>query len=156
MCVKVNGVAAVRRAVDEQGSGQMSGAHTLPTRTRAHAGVARRSRRSWHAAWNTRIGAVSPYGCSVPRSPLALAALASVAVPGLDVYDVLRSPHSDADFDVVIVKDATGKRWVVRAPKRAAAGAALEAERGLLLALGRAHERASSSSMCPARWAPRR
>ncbi|WP_062078332.1 phosphotransferase [Demequina globuliformis] len=76
----------------------------------------------------------------MPRSPLALAALASVAVPGLDVYDVLRSPHSDADFDVVVVKDATGKRWVVRAPRRAAAGAALEAEQGLLTALGRAHD----------------
>lgn len=76
----------------------------------------------------------------VPRSPLALAALASVAVPGLDVYDVLRSPHTDADFEVVVVKDSTGKRWIVRAPKRAAAGAALEAEKGLLVALGRARE----------------
>ena len=47
----------------------------------------------------------------MPRSPLALAALASVAVPGLDVYDVLRSPHADSDFDVVVVKDATGTRW---------------------------------------------
>jgi len=76
----------------------------------------------------------------VSRSPLALAALASVAVPGLDVYDVLRSPHSNTDFDVVVVKDATGRRWIVRAPKRAAAGAALEAEMGVLTALGRAHE----------------
>ncbi|WP_084124258.1 phosphotransferase [Demequina sp. NBRC 110054] len=76
----------------------------------------------------------------MPRSPLALAALASVAVPGLDVYDVLRSPHTDADFDVVVVKDATGRRWVVRAPRRAAAGAALEAERGLLQALARAKD----------------
>lgn len=76
----------------------------------------------------------------MPRSPLALAALASVAVPGLDVYDVLRSPHSDADFDVVVVKDATGTRWLVRAPRRTAAGAALEAERGLLGALARAHD----------------
>lgn len=76
----------------------------------------------------------------VPRSPLALAALASVAVPGLDVYDVLRSPHSDADFDVVVVKDATGKRWVVRAPVRPAAGAALEAEMGVLTALDKAHQ----------------
>lgn len=76
----------------------------------------------------------------MPRSPLALAALASAAVPGLDVYDVLRSPHSDADFDVVVVKDATGTRWIVRAPRRAAAGAALEAERSLLGALGRAHD----------------
>ena len=76
----------------------------------------------------------------MPRSPLALAALASVAVPGLDVYDVLRSPHADSDFDVVVVKDATGTRWVVRAPRRPAAGAALEAEQGLLTALGRARE----------------
>ncbi len=80
------------------------------------------------------------YRESVPRSPLALAALASVAVPGLDVYDVLRSPNTDTDFDVVVVKDSTGKRWIVRAPRRAAAGAALEAEQGLLLALGRARE----------------
>ncbi|WP_296666107.1 phosphotransferase [Demequina sp.] len=76
----------------------------------------------------------------MPRSPLALAALASVAVPGLDVYDVLRSPHADADFEVVVVKDSTGRRWIVRAPLRAAAGAALEAEKGLLGALGRAQE----------------
>ncbi len=61
-------------------------------------------------------------------------------MPGLDVYDVLRSPHTDADFEVVVVKDSTGRRWIVRAPKRAAAGAALEAEKGLLGALKRAHE----------------
>jgi aminoglycoside phosphotransferase (APT) family kinase protein len=71
---------------------------------------------------------------------LALAALASVAVPGLDVYDVSRSPLADADFDVVVVKDATGQRWLVRAPRRAAAGAALEAEMGVLRALTRARE----------------
>ncbi len=56
------------------------------------------------------------------------------------MYDVLRSPHSDSDFDVVVVKDATGRRWLVRAPRRPAAGAALEAERGLLQALNRAKE----------------
>ncbi len=61
-------------------------------------------------------------------------------MPGLDVYDVLRSPHTDADFDVVVVKDATGTRWLVRAPKRPAAGAALEAERSLLDALSHAHD----------------
>jgi len=76
----------------------------------------------------------------VPHSPLALAALASAAVPGLDVYDVLRSPYADVDFDVVIVADATGKRWIVRAPRRASAGAALEAELGLLAALARSRD----------------
>jgi len=92
------------------------------------------------AAWTVAIGAFWLYVEQVPRSPLALAALASVAVPGLDVYDVLRSHHTDSDFDVVIVRDATGKRWVVRAPKRATAGAALEAEKGLLIALARAKD----------------
>lgn len=56
------------------------------------------------------------------------------------MYDVLRSPHASADFDVVVVVDSTGQRWMVRAPKRAAAGAALEAETGILGALGRAHD----------------
>lgn len=74
----------------------------------------------------------------MPHSPLALAALATVAVPGIDIYDVLRSPNADADFDVVTVVDPTGKRWTVRAPRRPAAGAALEAELGLLTALGQA------------------
>lgn len=91
-------------------------------------------------AWTVAIAPNWLYREPVPRSPLALAALASVAVPGLDVYDVLRSPHSDSDFDVVIVKDATGRRWTVRAPKRATAGAALEAEKGLLIALARAKD----------------
>lgn len=92
------------------------------------------------AAWNVARSPVALYREGVPRSPLALAALASVAVPGLDVYDVLRSPHTDADFDVVVVKDSTGTRWMVRAPRRGAAGAALEAEKGLLGALVRAKE----------------
>ncbi len=56
------------------------------------------------------------------------------------MYDVLRSALTDADFDVVIVKDGTGQRWVVKAPKMAAAGAAMEAEMGLLRVLSRAHE----------------
>lgn len=74
----------------------------------------------------------------VSHSPLVLAALATVAVPGIDVYKILRSPNADADFDVVTVVDPTGKRWTVRAPKRPAAGAALEAELGLLSSLAQA------------------
>ncbi len=122
---------------------------TLPAATTVPPSAIPRVRRApiagrlaWQAAWNTRTGTRFRRTVAlVPRSPLALAALASVAVPGLDVYDVLRSPHSDADFDVVIIKDATGKRWIVRAPKRAAAGAALEAEMGLLHALGQSARR---------------
>src|SRR5690625_1597547 len=55
---------------------------------------------------------------NTPRSPLTLAALATVAIPGLDV--VATHPPAQAD--------AEGRRWMIRAPKLAAAGAALEAE----------------------------
>jgi len=70
-----------------------------------------------------------------PRSPLALAALATVAIPGLDAYDVRRPARPGTDFDVAVVIDSTRQRWVVRAPVHAAAGAALEAEVALLQSL---------------------
>ncbi|WP_024287128.1 phosphotransferase [Cellulomonas sp. KRMCY2] len=71
----------------------------------------------------------------MPRSPLALAALATVAVTGLDAYDVRRPTHSGVGVDTAIVVDAAGGRWVVQAPQDATAGAALEAEVALLAAL---------------------
>ena len=72
------------------------------------------------------------YGWRVARSPLALAALATDAIPGLDVHDVRLPAHATSDTDAAVVIDATGTRWVVRAPQNAAAGAALEAEVALL------------------------
>jgi macrolide phosphotransferase len=74
----------------------------------------------------------SSYADTVPRSPLSLAALATVAIPGLDAFDVRRPANAGGDFDVAVVIDAKGQRWVVRAPVRPAAGAALEAETALL------------------------
>lgn len=71
----------------------------------------------------------------MPRSPLALAALATVAVPDLDAYDVRTPLHGGSEFDVALVTDADSRHWVVRAPTNAAAGAALEAEVVLLDAL---------------------
>ncbi|MBO9554316.1 phosphotransferase [Cellulomonas sp.] len=68
----------------------------------------------------------------MPRSPLALAALATVAVPGLDAFDVRRPAQPGTDYDVAVVIDSTRRRWVVRAPQHAAAGAALEAEVALI------------------------
>lgn len=68
----------------------------------------------------------------MPRSPLSLAALATVAIPGLDAFDVRRPANGGGDFDVAVVIDSKGQRWVVRAPVRPAAGAALEAETALL------------------------
>ena len=66
---------------------------------------------------------------SVPtkRSPLALAALASAAVPDLDpvsVEQVRTEPTSR--FDVAFVQDAEHRRWVIRCPRTPAASAQLE------------------------------
>ncbi|WP_263119483.1 phosphotransferase [Cellulomonas fimi] len=71
------------------------------------------------------------------RSPLALAALATVAVPGFDARAV-RATDSGGDDDTAVVTDAGNTRWVVRAPRTTAAGAALEAELVLLAALAQA------------------
>ncbi|MEZ0448482.1 phosphotransferase [Cellulomonas sp. ICMP 17802] len=84
------------------------------------------------------------------RSPLALAALATVAVPGLDAFDVRRPAHPGSDFDTAVVIDAFRNRWVVRAPQHAAAGAALEAEVVLLGALAAEVERGKLPFAVPA------
>lgn len=68
----------------------------------------------------------------MPRSPLALAALATAAIPGFDARDVRAGGAAGGDFDVAVVTDGARKHWVVRAPQTAAAGAALEAEIVLL------------------------
>lgn len=68
------------------------------------------------------------------RSPLTLAALATAAVPGLDARSARAVPSSD-DYDVAVVVDGEEREWTVRAPRTAAAGAALEAEAALLDAL---------------------
>jgi macrolide phosphotransferase len=63
---------------------------------------------------------------------MALAALATVAVPGLDVVATQTPQQTTADFAVSGVLDSGGRRWVVRCPLHAAAGASLEGEVALL------------------------
>lgn len=72
------------------------------------------------------------------RSPLALAALATAAIPGLDVTAARPARVPGADFDVASVQDAQRRHWVMRAPRSAAAGAALEGEIALLMPLAEA------------------
>ncbi len=55
-------------------------------------------------------------------------------MPGFDARDV-RAGTSSGDDDIAVVTDAQQRRWVVRAPRHAAAGAALEAELVLLEAV---------------------
>lgn len=66
------------------------------------------------------------------RSALNLAALASAAVPGLDPVAVGAADVDGMDFDVAVVTDTNDRRWVVRAPRRAAASATVDVEGRLL------------------------
>lgn len=72
------------------------------------------------------------------RSPLTLAALASAAVPGLDPASVeLVASEPGQQFDVAFVQDTQHRRWVVRAPVTAAAGAQMDVTAALLALLAR-------------------
>jgi macrolide phosphotransferase len=76
------------------------------------------------------------------RNPLVLAALASVAVPGLVPVGARARPRAGttgtgdageggeaaAEVDVAEVQDDLGRRWVIRAPRTPAAAALLEQE----------------------------
>jgi len=74
----------------------------------------------------------------VTRTPLALAALASAAVPGLDpaeVEGVVQLPGHQ--FEVAFIEDTQHRRWVVRVPMTAAAGARMDVTVSLLGLLAR-------------------
>jgi aminoglycoside phosphotransferase (APT) family kinase protein len=74
----------------------------------------------------------------VTRTPLALAALASAAVPGLDPATVEGVvPQAGHQFEVAFIQDTQHRRWVVRAPTTAAAGAQMEITVSLLGLLSR-------------------
>lgn len=76
-----------------------------------------------------------------PRTPLALAALATVARPGLDVVATRPPREPGADYDVVGIVDGEGRRWIVRSPRHDVAGAAMEGEVALLEELADAVDR---------------
>ncbi len=72
------------------------------------------------------------------RTPLALAALASAAVPGLDPATVEGVVHLPGhQYEVAFIQDTQHRRWVVRAPMTAAAGAQSEVTVSLLGLLSR-------------------
>jgi len=74
----------------------------------------------------------------VTHSPLALAALASAAVPGLDPATVQGvAQRMGHQFEVAFVEDTQHRRWVVRAPRSAAAGAQMDVAVSLLGLLSR-------------------
>lgn len=74
------------------------------------------------------------------RSDLALAALACAAVPGMKPVAVagLTVPgEEEADLQQAVVEDATGRRWLVRSPLSAVAGARLRRNDELVRQLSR-------------------
>jgi macrolide phosphotransferase len=74
----------------------------------------------------------------VRRTPTALAALASAAVPGIRPIRVESPPDfPHCEYDVAYVDDDRGQRWVVRAPRRTSAALSLEAEAQVLAELRR-------------------
>ncbi len=72
------------------------------------------------------------------RTPSFLAAIAGAAVPELDPATVEALPSTpDQSFDVAFVEDAQHRRWVVRAPRTAAAAARMDLSVALLGLLSR-------------------
>lgn len=72
------------------------------------------------------------------RSDLALAALASAAVPGMKPVAVAAVVQDDeTDHQQAVVEDATGRRWLVRSPLTPVAGARLRRGDDLVRQLSR-------------------
>ncbi|WP_109472200.1 phosphotransferase [Ornithinimicrobium cavernae] len=73
------------------------------------------------------------------RSDLALAALATAAVPGMRPVSVaaVRTAEENPLHQSALVEDVTGRMWVVRSPLSAAAGAELERNDDLVRQLGK-------------------
>jgi macrolide phosphotransferase len=66
------------------------------------------------------------------RSPLALAALASAAVRGLEPVRAQLLAAAADDVDVALVEDNLKRQWVVRAPRNTAAGVRMDQEGQLI------------------------
>jgi aminoglycoside phosphotransferase (APT) family kinase protein len=74
----------------------------------------------------------------VTRSPLALAALASAAVPGLAPVSVQGvTARTGEQYQVAFLEDQEGRRWVVRLPLNAVAAAQLDEGESLTRLLAR-------------------
>ena len=73
-------------------------------------------------------------------TPLKLAALATVAVPGLQVTGLRADSYSDEVRSVANLVDASGNRWTVTCSNETIAGPAAEAEAAILQRLATTHD----------------
>src|SRR5699024_2697775 len=131
-------VAAASRRARLSGESRRAAARSVPARDSGREDqsvgiVTTFTVRVSHAAGRalTTSRARAPYRGAMQRSDLALAALATAAVPGLRAVEVA-AVVSDGDDDVALVVDDERRRWMVRSPRDTVAGASLEAEMALL------------------------
>ncbi|MDU0348617.1 phosphotransferase [Actinomyces sp. MRS3W] len=82
-------------------------------------------------------GAPTPLGAVRERSALALAAMAAVAVPGLNPARLALPQERSATLRVVGVVDTQGRHWEVLETHDDATGATLDAEAEVLRRIGR-------------------
>ena len=66
------------------------------------------------------------------RSPLALAALASAAIRGMEPVHTTRVEAAADDVDCAVIEDNLKRHWVVRAPRNTAAGIRMDQESDLI------------------------
>lgn len=90
--------------------------------------------------WDTRLS--RRYGGYVSRAknPFELAALATVALPGLKVVAIRPPSYSDDVQSVTGIVDAEGNRWTVTCPHSSVGGLDLEAQSTILQRLGMAFD----------------
>ena len=74
------------------------------------------------------------------KTPYELAALATVAVPGLEVAGLRPPQFSDEVLSVTGLIDTSGDRWMVVCPHDTVGGLDMEAQNAVLERLGKAHD----------------
>lgn len=74
------------------------------------------------------------------KTPLELAALATAAVPGLNVAGLRPPQFSDENVSVTGIIDVAGNRWMVTCPHDTVGGLDMESQVSVLSRLAQAHE----------------
>ena len=74
------------------------------------------------------------------KTPLELAALATAAIPGLNVAGLRPPQYSDETVSVTGIIDVAGNRWMVTCPHDTVGGLDMESQVSVLSRLSQAHE----------------
>ena len=83
---------------------------------------------STHQVYSTRSSASGRMVDVMKRTAMELAALASAAMPGLDIVQTSAAPDDTRAFDSAIVTDTDNNHWRVRSPRNSQAAFRLETE----------------------------